>query len=549
MTSVIPGIGTSGRERASDRALVSMTRAGDIDAFSELWRRHRSAAIGVAHLFTASSDPEDLVSEAYAVILGAIRRGGGPTGDAFRSYLYTTVRNLARRWGSGRHEIAVEELPEEAGDDDDAVVLEQLGALDRGLVRAAFDHLPERWREILWYTEVEGMSPAAAAPLLGLSANATAALSCRAREGLRQAWLQMHVADSPHEGECGWALAHIGEHSRDGLGKRAGARIDAHLAACRPCRDVALEVGQVSRQLARILLPAALGAGPAAAWLLAPAPPAMAATAAGAMGVGAQLLGVVAAAAAAAVLLTGAGGIPSSGTPPQAHPIGAAASQPAAAAESALDLGRTSFEWPPPIDTSVANTVVDLPGRVLEPSAVRPVLDAVAAFAGRTVEGAPGAAARSAAELLRVDPSVSLDSAGVGRPRRSRGRTARSHWTPHRARRRRSDRNRIFRRTRVIVRASRALPCNRPRITDAGRQIINGRNTAVGAGALALAAFLIAAPAIARAAEGDPQSFAEGRFLSGTLGGDDLSAVVAVDRPRRRTTAARPSRRSATRSP
>ncbi|HWL01295.1 MAG TPA: sigma-70 family RNA polymerase sigma factor [Microbacteriaceae bacterium] len=278
MSSVNVGHRRQGYDRTSDRALIALTRAGDQEAYSELWSRHRSAATGAARLATDSIDPDDLVSEAYTVILAAIHQGGGPTGDGFRPYLCATVRNLARRWGAGRREYAVEELPEDPGEDE---VLEgQLGSLDDRLVRDAFGELPRRWQEILWFTEVEGLELAAVGRQLGLKPNAVAALAFRAREGLRKAWLQAHVADTLRGGECGWVLARIGEHSRDGLRQRAGARVDEHLAACRSCRDIALEVGQVNRRLARVLLPLLAGGGAATAWLAAPATPA-AATAVG----------------------------------------------------------------------------------------------------------------------------------------------------------------------------------------------------------------------------------------------------------------------------
>lgn len=248
-----------------DHDLIEAVRAGDDSAFGTLWQRHHQPAQTVARLFTSSIDAEDLVAEAYAAVFEALRHGGGPTSGAFRPYLYTVIRNLARRWGSSRREFAVGELPEVAADAD--IPEEQVGAFDRGMVREAFETLPARWQEVLWYTEVEQMAPAQAAPLMGLTPNSTAALAYRAREGLRQAWLQAHVADAQRDGECAWAHAHLGEHSRDGLGKREGARMDTHLAECRTCRDVAMEVNQVSGQLAGVLAPAILGGSAGAAWL------------------------------------------------------------------------------------------------------------------------------------------------------------------------------------------------------------------------------------------------------------------------------------------
>jgi len=66
--------------------------------------------------------------------------------------------------------------------------------LERTIVARAFASLPERWQAVLWHTEIEGARPADMAPLLGLTANSVAALAYRAREGLRQAYLQMHLS-------------------------------------------------------------------------------------------------------------------------------------------------------------------------------------------------------------------------------------------------------------------------------------------------------------------------------------------------------------------
>src|SRR2546430_10213444 len=45
----------------------------------------------------------------------------------------------------------------------------------------------------LWQLEVEGKTPAEVAPMFGLSGNGASALAMRAREGLRQAYLQEHI--------------------------------------------------------------------------------------------------------------------------------------------------------------------------------------------------------------------------------------------------------------------------------------------------------------------------------------------------------------------
>lgn len=261
----------------SDAVLIERARSGDRDAFGELWRRHYLPAARVARRFTSSIDADDLVSEAYARIYKSVLAGGGPSG-AFRPYLYTTIRNLASTWGAARRDVnvdVIEEYEDERIPEDPAA-----WALDRTLTARAFRSLPERWQTVLWYTEVEGMDPHEVAPILGITANSVAALSYRAREGLRKAWLQAHVNDATASGECRWTMTRLGEHTRDGLGARDRTRIAAHLADCASCTIVSEEVEEVGSRLALVMLPLILG-GVAGGSLLAAASdsgPAMALT-------------------------------------------------------------------------------------------------------------------------------------------------------------------------------------------------------------------------------------------------------------------------------
>jgi RNA polymerase sigma factor (sigma-70 family) len=260
----------------SDAELIETARSGDARAFGELWRRHYRSAARVARQFTSSIDADDLVSEAYARIYQRVLAGGGPTG-AFRPYLYTTIRNLASSWGAASRDVQVdiiEDFEDDRIPDDPAA-----WALDRTLTARAFRSLPERWQTVLWYTEVEGMDPHEVAPLMGMTANGVAALSYRAREGLRKAWLQAHVSDAAASGECQWAMSRLGEHARDGLSNRDRERLTVHLAGCAKCTIVSEEVDEVGSHLAMVMLPLLLG-GVAGGTLLASLGESSAATAA-----------------------------------------------------------------------------------------------------------------------------------------------------------------------------------------------------------------------------------------------------------------------------
>jgi RNA polymerase sigma factor (sigma-70 family) len=250
---------------ASDETLVANARAGDQSAFAELWRRHYRSGARVARQFTTSIDADDLVSEAYTRIYQRVLAGGGPTG-AFRPYLYTTIRNLAASWGAASRDVQVDDIQdfEDPSTLDDPAAI----ALDRTLTARAFRSLPERWQSVLWYTEVEGMDPHEVAPILGMSANGVAALSYRAREGLRKAWLQAHVSDPGASDACKWTMSRLGESARHSLTAREREKLADHLESCAKCSIVSEEVEEVGSHLAFVMLPILLG-GVAAGALLA----------------------------------------------------------------------------------------------------------------------------------------------------------------------------------------------------------------------------------------------------------------------------------------
>jgi RNA polymerase sigma factor (sigma-70 family) len=248
----------------SDTQLVDRTRDGDGRAYAELWHRHYRAGVTVARSYTASFDPDDLVSEAFTRTFAAIADGGGPTAG-FRPYLFAVIRNTAASWGRrASREIAVEHAEEI--EDPRFAEATLLAELDRSLAARAFRALPPRWQEVLWYTEVEALPPREVAPLLGMSPNAVAALAARAREGLRASWIRTHLPTLPEDSECHWAIEHLGVALRKRLATSARRRVDAHLAECDGCLLVAGEAAKANTHIGLVLLPLAAGIAGAAAY-------------------------------------------------------------------------------------------------------------------------------------------------------------------------------------------------------------------------------------------------------------------------------------------
>ncbi|MER7798299.1 sigma-70 family RNA polymerase sigma factor [Microbacterium sp. NPDC096154] len=251
----------------SDADLVLRSRSGDTEAFGELWARHYAAGARVARAVTSAIDPDDLVQEAYTRVFQAVQRGGGPSGP-FRAYLFTVIRNTAASWGRARRETAIDELEAVP----DPATTDEAGqeAFDRSLTHRAFLSLPTRWQEVLWYTEVEGLSPAETAPLLGVKAGAVKQLAFRAREGLREAWIQAHISSLTAErdaADCHWAVAHVGAHARGNLAVRNRTRLEAHLRGCDRCALAAAEAEEAGSRLALALLPPLIGVTAASAHL------------------------------------------------------------------------------------------------------------------------------------------------------------------------------------------------------------------------------------------------------------------------------------------
>ena len=252
---------SSSWDLASDAELITAVRSGETAAFGVLYERHAAAARVVAHQYSNSAaDADDAVSDAFHRVFSTIQGGSGPD-VAFRAYLFTVVRRVAMgRVHSARRVQTTDDLEtfEAAFGPGEATEDPTFAGFERGVVSRAYRSLPERWQAVLWYTEVEEMSPAEIAPVLGLTANGVAALAYRAREGLRQAYLQQHLA-SPTSEACTIVNGKLGAYVRGGLAKRETALVESHLDECGDCRALVLELGDVNHGMRAIIAPLVLG--------------------------------------------------------------------------------------------------------------------------------------------------------------------------------------------------------------------------------------------------------------------------------------------------
>ncbi|MPY97471.1 MAG: sigma-70 family RNA polymerase sigma factor [Actinophytocola sp.] len=319
----------------SDAELIAAVRDGDLAAYGTLYERHVSAAYNLARqLARSGAEADDLVSESFAKVLDTLRAGKGPD-SAFRAYLLTALRHTA--YDKTRKDKRVdlnEDMSEVTGALGGALTVPfsdtAVAGLERSMAAKAFAKLPERWQAVLWHTEIEQQPPAEVAPILGLTPNSVSALAYRAREGLRQAYLQVHLAETT-EKRCRATADRLGAWTRDGLSKRERAQVEAHLDECDRCRALAAELADINGSLRAVIAPLVLG-GAALAYLATAGAGKAAAATAGAATAGAATAGAAASSSGAAGGAAGA----AAGAPRQF--LGVAASGVAIAAAVAVGL-------------------------------------------------------------------------------------------------------------------------------------------------------------------------------------------------------------------
>lgn len=175
----------------SESDLIAGVRSGDAESMAVLYERYREPGLRfIRNLMSGVQESEDVLHEAFAKSVGAIRNGYGPS-DVFGPYLNTAIRSVAATfWNKRGREQPAPDEDLDPGPFDDPGFETVLSALEHEHVAAAMRSLPERWRTALWYSEVMGEKPRFIAPILGIEPNAVSALLIRAKAGLRSAYAQ-----------------------------------------------------------------------------------------------------------------------------------------------------------------------------------------------------------------------------------------------------------------------------------------------------------------------------------------------------------------------
>ncbi|RIQ10817.1 sigma-70 family RNA polymerase sigma factor [Jiangella rhizosphaerae] len=183
MSPPTPKVSVAGGDMTGYSDDLTLALQGDDRAFEALYREVAPRARRIAYRIVRDADAaDDLVQEAFYLVLRSMRSGGGPR-EQFAGYVFTTTKRLAFQHCRTRTALAGHDDPAALRTGDDPYDAEPKGASD------ALATLPPRWRTILWLVEVERYSPAELAAPMSMTPSAVASLAHRARRALRTAYL------------------------------------------------------------------------------------------------------------------------------------------------------------------------------------------------------------------------------------------------------------------------------------------------------------------------------------------------------------------------
>ena len=148
---------------------------------------------GMGKRLLSRIDVEDILQETFSVAMEKLPtfevRGEAPCWAWWRTLAHNQIRRAVSHWSSQRRSPERDrELTQsyQASQTSPSHAVARREEHERALL--ALRGLPEHDREVLWLTVVEEMSPADAAPLMGISVNNVRVRKFRALDALRAAF-------------------------------------------------------------------------------------------------------------------------------------------------------------------------------------------------------------------------------------------------------------------------------------------------------------------------------------------------------------------------
>ena len=187
MTTPIPGSAPS-TAGADDRRLANGCAAGDTKVFEEIYRKfgERMKSVAWNHLGNVS-DAEDAVQETFLKIHRAATTFTGEASFSTWAYriLVNTCFDILRK-----RKRRIEETPLDDSFEPIERTAPNVDDMKRIALRRMLDELPEQRRAVFTLFEIEGLSHAEIAEILGISEGNSKWILFATKKELQQKWTQ-----------------------------------------------------------------------------------------------------------------------------------------------------------------------------------------------------------------------------------------------------------------------------------------------------------------------------------------------------------------------
>jgi RNA polymerase sigma-70 factor (ECF subfamily) len=229
-----------------DLALIRAYLAGDAAAFDKLFSRYNQRIRSVCSRYVGDGPvAEDLVQDTFYNVLRTLDRVD--TGFNFSAWIHRIAVNLChdelrRRTRAQQHVAVAGDEVEEAvlrlvdrdrhGHPEDALEMAHL----RQLVWDVAKRLPERQRMVLTLRELQGLSYAAIARVMGVSESAVETLLHRARKRFKEVFLRMDDS-ATRVIDCATVAVLMDADRRRPLRREQRGMLLRHLERCDECRE------------------------------------------------------------------------------------------------------------------------------------------------------------------------------------------------------------------------------------------------------------------------------------------------------------------------
>jgi RNA polymerase sigma-70 factor (ECF subfamily) len=233
----------------SDEELLAAARAGDRGALEALLLRYQAKVYGFGmKMCRDPEDAKDILQDTLLTMARTVRDFRGAS--SLSTWLYSIARSFCIKKRRRGKSIAAEPLSSHPGGADAATVPhpapgpeETLGSREVETVLAhAIAALAPSYREVLVLRDIEGLSAAEVAEVLGLSVEAVKSRLHRARLAVRQSLAPMlgfgtRPAVRRVSHKCPNVLVRFSRHLEGEISAELCAEMERHVAGCNDCRD------------------------------------------------------------------------------------------------------------------------------------------------------------------------------------------------------------------------------------------------------------------------------------------------------------------------